>query len=47
MKRALIALLVVGSVAGARRVARADPPPDLSNGGDGIAAWLKHQTGEC
>lgn len=47
MKRALIALLVVGSVACALLVARADPTPDLSKGVDGIAAWLNELTGEC
>ena len=36
MKRALIALLVVGSVACALLVARADPAPDLTKGVDGI-----------
>jgi hypothetical protein len=47
VKRALIALLVVGSVACALLVARADPAPDLSRGVDGIAAWLNDLTGEC
>lgn len=47
MKRALVALLVVGSVACALFVARADPTPDLSRGVDGIAAWLNDLTGEC
>lgn len=47
MKRALIALLVVGSVAGALLVARAEPAPDLTRGVDGIAAWLNDLTGEC
>lgn len=47
MKRALIALLVVGSVACALLVARAEPTPDLARGVDGIAAWLNDLTGEC
>lgn len=47
MKRALIALLVVVSVACALLVARAEPTPDLARGVDGIAAWLNDLTGEC
>ena len=47
MKRALVALLVVGSVACALLVARAEPTPDLTKGVDGIAAWLNDLTGEC
>lgn len=47
MKRALIALLVVGSVACALLVARAEPTPDLARGVDGVAAWLHELTGEC
>lgn len=47
MKRALLALLVVGAVACALLVARAAPAPDLTRGVDGIAAWLHDLTGEC
>ncbi|MFD9700302.1 hypothetical protein [Lentzea sp. NPDC059081] len=45
--RALLALLVVGSVAFALLVGRAEPTPDLSRGVDGIAAWLNELTDEC
>lgn len=47
MKRAILALLVVGSVACALLVARAESTPDLTRGVDGIAAWLNDLTGEC
>jgi len=47
VKRALIALLVVGSVVCALLVARAEPTPDLARGVDGVAAWLHDLTGEC
>ncbi|WP_156213906.1 hypothetical protein [Lentzea aerocolonigenes] len=47
MKRALVALLVVGSVACALLVARAGSAPDLTKGVGGIAAWLNDLTGEC
>jgi hypothetical protein len=45
--RALLALLVVGSVAFALLVGRAEPTPDLSRGVDGIADWLHRLTDEC
>lgn len=45
--RALLALLVVGSVAFALLVGRTEPTPDLSRGVDGVAAWLNELTGEC
>ncbi|MGW6443049.1 hypothetical protein [Lentzea sp. NPDC055074] len=45
--RALVALLVVGSVAFALLVGRAEPTPDLSRGVDGIGAWLHELTDEC
>ncbi|WP_089920155.1 hypothetical protein [Lentzea albida] len=45
--RALLALLVVGSVTFALLVGRAEPTPDLSKGVDGIAAWLHDLTDEC
>ncbi|MEU7476877.1 hypothetical protein AB0A63_12905 [Lentzea sp. NPDC042327] len=47
LTRALLALLVVGSVAFALLVGRAEPTPDLSKGVDGIAAWLNRLTDEC
>lgn len=45
--RALLALVVAGSVALVFVIARTGPAPDPARGVDGIAAWLEKLTGEC